>query len=115
MHLDAYVYARACVCVRVQEMAHARVWIEGGGLGDAWHLDHVILTHLPSTRAWRFDCKDWVPKVGAGCGCGCYLEWLPCSDDHASPLLLQVHPWCCAPSDATRSGVVCPPPAGMRL
>lgn len=55
-------------------MATARVWIEGAGLGDAWHLDHVTLTHLPSTRAWRFDCKDWVPKVRFKSSC-CNYEW----------------------------------------
>ncbi len=40
--------------------------MEGGGLGDNWHLDHVLLTHLPSLRAWRFGLNSWVhPKDGA--------------------------------------------------
>ncbi|GLC44364.1 hypothetical protein PLESTF_000049800 [Pleodorina starrii] len=48
--------------VKLGEMAACRVWIENPGLGDNWHLDHVLLTHLPSQREWRFDCRDWVPK-----------------------------------------------------
>ena len=48
--------------MKLGEMAACRVWIENPGLGDNWHLDHVLLTHLPSQREWRFDCRDWVPK-----------------------------------------------------
>ncbi len=50
---------------KLGEIASCRVWIENPGMGDNWHLDHVLLTHLPSQRQWRFNCRDWVPK-GAG-------------------------------------------------
>ncbi|KAG2450199.1 hypothetical protein HYH02_000301 [Chlamydomonas schloesseri] len=50
---------------KMGEMATCKVWIENPGMGDNWHLDHVLLTHLPSQREWRFNCRDWVPK-GAG-------------------------------------------------
>ncbi|GFR41097.1 hypothetical protein Agub_g1741 [Astrephomene gubernaculifera] len=52
----------ATASTKLGEMAGCRVWIENPGLGDNWHLDHVLLTHLPSQREWRFDCRDWVPK-----------------------------------------------------
>ncbi|PNH12713.1 Lipoxygenase y domain-containing protein 1 [Tetrabaena socialis] len=58
---------------RLADMAACRVWIEHPGLGDNWHLDHVLLTHLPSQREWRFDCKDWVPK-GTGPAQGKLLQ-----------------------------------------
>jgi hypothetical protein len=36
--------------VKLGEISSARVWLENIGLADAWHLDKVVLTHLPSLR-----------------------------------------------------------------
>ncbi|KXZ56858.1 hypothetical protein GPECTOR_1g774 [Gonium pectorale] len=46
---------------KMGEITACTVWIEHAGMGDNWHLDHVLLT-APSQREWRFDCRDWVPK-----------------------------------------------------
>lgn len=67
---------------KLGEMASCKVWIENPGMGDNWHLDHVLLTHLPSQREWRFNCRDWVPK-GAGPAQG---KMLPASVSRDVPL-----------------------------
>lgn len=48
------------------ELVSCRVWLDEqtAGWGDAWHLDHLLVTHLPSNRAWRFDWRNWVPSPG---------------------------------------------------
>ncbi|GFH12272.1 uncharacterized protein HaLaN_07922, partial [Haematococcus lacustris] len=46
------------------EVASVRLWLEGAGLGDAWHLDRLILQHLPSQRSWEFALRDWLPTQG---------------------------------------------------
>lgn len=48
--------------VALKQLVKACVWQEGGGLGAAWHLDHIIVTHMPSGGQWRFKCAAWVPR-----------------------------------------------------
>lgn len=49
---------------KLGEMRSARVWLENVHLGDAWFLDSITLTHLPSQRSWQFPFANWVPKQG---------------------------------------------------
>lgn len=70
---DPSMFQRKCVAhleaaslFPFAELVSCRVWLDEqtAGWGDAWHLDHVLVTHLPSNRAWRFDWKNWVPSPG---------------------------------------------------
>ncbi len=52
----------------MDELASCRVWLDPqtAGMGDDWHLDRVVVSHLPSNRTWLFVHNDWITaKKGA--------------------------------------------------
>jgi hypothetical protein len=53
--------------VKLGEISSACVWLENVGMADAWHLDKVVLMHLPSQR-W---VSGWGSQGGGGGRLGC--------------------------------------------
>ena len=49
------------------EMVSCRAWLDPAtvGMSDSWHLQEIVLTQLPSNRAWKFSLDGWMPKDGA--------------------------------------------------
>ncbi|KAJ9526209.1 hypothetical protein QJQ45_009677 [Haematococcus lacustris] len=78
------------------EVASVRLWLEGAGLGDAWHLDRLILQHLPSQRSWEFALRDWLPTQGTTIAAKVLndvpLRPLPPSEVTSSPAKLNDEP-----------------------
>lgn len=43
----------------VGPLKHVTVSCKGGGLGGAWHLAHVTITHPVTQAVTRFDYNNW--------------------------------------------------------
>lgn len=44
------------------ELQSARVGTDGSGFFPAWHLQLLVVTHLPTGRVWQFSCFNWIDK-----------------------------------------------------
>jgi hypothetical protein len=43
----------------VGALKHVTVSCKGGGLGGAWHLSHLTITHPVTQAVTRFDYNNW--------------------------------------------------------
>lgn len=77
--------------VRMGDMSSVRVWQDGSGMMADWHLDHVLLTHLPSGRSWLFECKAWVNR-GSAPAAGNELAALVLVDAPLAPVAVAAAP-----------------------
>ncbi len=41
------------------DLTHIVIGHDGHGSSPAWHLDHVVITHVVSGQQWLFPCCQW--------------------------------------------------------